>query len=145
MANENIHEFARSKRGVYPDYLENRVESIHALTKNYLAMAGVPSIKTLGESVGASASSTISTRIKKGTLTLKDMILIQRKYPVDWTSIVAAVAVTITDEEVAYYEKEDGPAKEEKRGFVPKTSKEDREAFLALMRNGSEGQTQWMV
>lgn len=83
---------ARAARmaGKYPVDVEARVEIIRQLVVKQFKDAGLSAVKD-GQLVGGPSQRYFYTKLSKGTLTIKDMILLGDYMPVDWTLILKSV------------------------------------------------------
>lgn len=83
---------ARASRGPekYPQDVEARVDFVRQLVIKQFKDAGL-SITNDGKLLGGSSAQYYRTKLVKGSLTLKDMILLGDYMPVDWTLIFKSI------------------------------------------------------
>lgn len=83
---------ARAARmgGKYPADIDARVEIVRHLVGRQFRDAGL-SVVNDGQLVGAPSQRYFYTKLARGTLTIKDMILLGDYMPVDWTLIFRSI------------------------------------------------------
>lgn len=83
---------ARASRGPmkHPDSVEQRVGTVRQLVVRQFTDAGLSAADD-GKLLGADSSRYYYNKLVKGSLTLKDMILLGDYMPVDWTLIFKSV------------------------------------------------------
>ena len=80
---------ARAARmaGKYPVDVEARVDIVRQLVVQQFKDAGLSAVKD-GKLVGGPSARYFYTKLTKGTLTIKDMVLLGDYMPIDWTVIL---------------------------------------------------------
>lgn len=83
---------ARAARmaGKYPADVEARVEIVRQLVVKQFKDAGLSAVND-GQLVGGPSRRYFYTKLTRGTLTIKDMILLGDYMPVDWTLIFKSI------------------------------------------------------
>lgn len=83
---------ARASRALmkYPDSVEQRVGTVRQLVVRQFTDAGL-SAADGGKLLGADSSRYYYNKLVKGSLTLKDMILLGDYMPVDWTLVFKSI------------------------------------------------------
>lgn len=83
---------ARASRALmkYPDSVEQRVGTVRQLVVRQFTDAGLSAADD-GKLLGADSSRYYYNKLVKGSLTLKDMILLGDYMPVDWTLVFKSI------------------------------------------------------
>lgn len=83
---------ARAARmaGKYPADVEARIDIVRQLVLRQFKDAGLSAVND-GQLVGGPSARYFYTKLTKGTLTIKDMILLGDYMPVDWTLIFKSI------------------------------------------------------
>ena len=80
---------SRKKRG-YPADVEARLEDVRALVLAQFTDAGLSAFKD-GRKVGGPSDRYFYNKLVRGSLNIKDMILLNDYLPIDWTLILKAM------------------------------------------------------